>query len=199
MLGAAPTTQCQKANFIVAQPTAPQALQTLLQAKYGDTVTVANFGVPGTTAANLLGGDGVNLPWAQQMAKSKANIVIVRYGINDSHTPSEPVNVFQSNEDEIVRIAKAAGKIVVLDTASPVIDPTCPQLPNYAAATRQAGYTWGITIVDLYAQLSAMPGWDSMLSDGVHPTATGYQIIAQAEFDALDPVVGFDLAHLSGE
>lgn len=158
-------------------------------------MTVANFGVPGTTAANLLGGDGVNLPWAQQMAQSKADIVIVRFGINDSHTPSEPVDLFQSNEEEIVRIAKAAGKVVVLDTASPVTDPTCPQLPNYAAATRQAAYKWGITIVDLYAKLSAMPTWDSMLSDGVHPTDAGYQTIAQDEFDELDPVVGFTLAH----
>jgi len=193
--GASPGA-CQVAGYAQANPTAPQELQTLLQAKYGSTVTVVNHGVAGTTAARLLTGDGVNLPWAQQMAQSKADVVTFNFGINDSKMAAdEPASTFQSNEAELIQIAKAAGKTVVLETANPVTDPACAALPTYVAASIAAGNLWGIPIVDQYGALSVNPQWTSMLSDLEHPTAAGYMLKAQQAFQVLDPIVAFALSH----
>lgn len=194
LVGAPSGSACENANYALANPTAPQALQTLLQTKYGTNVTVSNLGVPGTTAANLQGGD-VLPAFQQQMAQSKADIVMIRFGINDSRTPSEPVALFQTTEVELVRIAKAAGKTVILETASPVTDPSCAALPTYAAATRKAANIWSIPVVDLYAELSVIPTWHSLLTDGIHPDGTGYSTIARQEFPVVDQVVGAALAH----
>lgn len=154
-----------------------------------------NHGIVGTTAARLLAGDGVNLPWAQQMAQSKATIVTFNFGINDSKTAAnEPVNIFLDNEAELIRIAKAAGKIVVLETANPVTDPSCAALPSYVAASIAAASLWGIPVIDQYAYLSAQSGWNSMLSDTEHPTAAGYKLKADFAFIVMERLVGAALS-----
>lgn len=187
---------CQAAGYAQANPTAPQQLQTLLQAKYGTTVSVANHGVAGTTAARLLTGDGVNLPWAQQMAQSKADIVMFNFAINDSKMlANEPLAESQGNESQLVSIAKAAGKTVVIETANPVTDPSCAALPTYVAASLSVANTWGITAIDMYGFLETQPNWNSMLSDTEHPTAAGYVTKARFEFPAIDQLVAFSIAH----
>lgn len=179
----------------VAQP-APAILQSLLQAKYGSIVTVVNHGVGGTTAAKLLSGDGVNLPWAQQMAQSKAQIVLFNYGINDSNEVGNTAAAFEQAENQLVQIAKAAGKTVVIETPNPVTYDLNAPMPSFVAASLSVASTWGITVIDEFAYLNTLPNWTSMLSDeiGLHPTQAGYQIKAEYEFKILDPIVAAALA-----
>jgi acyl-CoA thioesterase I len=188
--GAQAIQPCHTAGFAVANPSPEQTLQSLLQAKYGSTVTVVNRGVAGNTAPALLTGDGLNLPWAQQMAQSKAQDIVLIFGINDSHVSvNEPVDTFQSNMSGLIRIAKAAGKTVLVETPNPVTDPSSASLRSYAAASIAAARMWDANVIDEFGFLSAQPAWDSMLSDGVHPTQGGYNLKAQFEFTALDPIV----------
>jgi len=193
--GASPGV-CQAPGYAQANPTAEQTLQALLQAKYGPTVTVANHGVAGNTIPAALTGDGVNLPWAQQMAQSKAQIVVFNFGINDSNvTSGESAAQFQANVSQLIQTAKAAGKTVVVETANPVNDPTRIALPDYVAAGIAAARMWDVNVIDEFGYLVTQPAWPSILSDNVHPTQAGYNLKAQVEFAVLDPIVAFATSH----
>jgi lysophospholipase L1-like esterase len=193
--GASPGV-CQAPGYAQANPTVEQTLQAQLQAKYGAAVTVTNHGVAGNTIPAALAGDGVNLPWSQQMAQSKARIVVFNFGINDSNvTSGESVAQFQANVSQLIQIAKAAGKTVVVETANPVNDPTRAALPDYVAAGIAAARTWDVNVIDEFGYLVTQPTWPSMLSDNVHPTQAGYNLKARVEFTALDPIVGFAVSH----
>jgi len=174
----------------VAQP-APAVLQSLLQAKYGATVTVANHGVPSSTATLLLNGDGVNPPWAQQMAQSKAQIVLFNFGINDENIVGGTPAAFEQIENQLVQIAKSAGKTVVIETPNPVTFVGDAPLPQYVAAALRVASTWSTPLIDEFAYLNSLPNWPSMLSDpaGVHPNQAGYELKAKFEFTVIDPLI----------
>jgi lysophospholipase L1-like esterase len=196
--GAPAGSKCVTIGYAQTAKPVPEQVQTFLQAKYGPTVTVVNHGVPGDLTPFLLSGDGFNLPWAQQMAQSKADIVYLNYGINDANaTSGESASDFQANLNQIISIAKAAGKTVVLETANPVNDPTGAHdaLPQFVAAELITAQQWDVTVIDQFNYLSGMANWDSLLSDPLHPTQDGYNLKAKFEFQALDPIVGFALAH----
>lgn len=187
---------CQTVDYAMASPTTEQTVQAQLQAKYSSTVTVSNLGVAGNTVPALITGDGLNLPWAQQMAQSKANIVVLIFGINDSNVASgESAEQFQANVSQLIQVAEAAGKTVVIETANPVNDPTRLALPQYVAAEIVIAQQWSVNVIDQFDYLSAMPDWISMLCDNVHPTQAGYNLKAQFEFQGLDPIVGFAISH----
>ncbi|MGN6085776.1 SGNH/GDSL hydrolase family protein [Trinickia sp.] len=188
-------TNDARGNPVQSPQAAPVVLQGLLRTKYGASVTILNQGVPGTSAEQLLNGDGVHPKWQDQMAQSKANIVTIRFGINDSANGPGFVPMFSMYEDQLVSIAKAAGKTVVLENSSPVMPAPYAALPQYAQATLTVAKTWGIPSVDLYGYLIALSNWDSMLSDGIHPTAVGYSIIAQQELTIIGPIVKVAMAN----
>jgi acyl-CoA thioesterase-1 len=175
---------------IAAQP-APAILEFGLQANYGDTITVANHGVNGSTAANLLNGDGVNLPWTQQMAQSQANLVYFNFGINDSRPESnESVAQYQQNLESLVKIAQAAGKMVILETPNPSGDPDTAALPSYVTAMRTVQAEFNLTLVDEYTYMLGL-NWQSLMSDALltHPTQYGYEVKGQYELPVFGPII----------
>jgi acyl-CoA thioesterase I len=190
--GAPAGSKCETLGYaITANPVAAQ-VQTMLQAKYGSTVTVANHGVPGETTTELLAGDQYNLPWAQQMAQSKADIVVFNDGINDANTSSgETQGDYQANLNQIIKIARDAGKTVVVETANPVNDPTGAHdaLPQFVAAELITAQQWGLTVIDQFDYLNGLGNWTSLLCDPLHPTQAGYNVKAQFEFRGLEPTV----------
>jgi lysophospholipase L1-like esterase len=189
--GAPAVQPCHTAGYAVADPSPEATLQSLLRAKYGSSVTVENRGVAGNTIPALLSGDSVNLPWVRQMAQSKAQIVSLNFGINDSKVAAkEPVDVFRRNLSDLIRIAKATGKIVVVETASPVNDPLFAALPTYVAASIAEATNSGVPVIDQYGYLHSRPTWNAMLADSVHPTQAGYNLRAKVEFEVFDRIVG---------
>lgn len=196
MQGAPAIQPCHTAGYAVSSPSPAQMLQSLLQTKYGSTVAVVDHGVAGNTIPAALTGDGVNLPWSQQMAQSKAQVVTFNFGINDSHAAAnESVAAFQQNISQLIQIAKATGKTVVVITPNPTIDPANQSLAQYAASSVAAAKLWNVNVIDEFGALSSQPTWDSLLSDGVHPTVAGYEIKAQIDFQGIEPIVGFALTH----
>jgi acyl-CoA thioesterase I len=194
--GAPAGSKCETIGYAqTADPVAAQ-VQTMEQTAHGANVTVVNHGVPGETTTELLAGDQYNLPWAQQMAQSQADIVVFNDGMNDANVGSgETPATYQTNLNSLIQTAKAAGKTVVLETPNPSTDPDRAALPDFVIAARTTAQQWDVTVIDQYAQLTGNPQWDLMLCDGVHPTQAGYDLKATIEFDGLDPVVAFALAH----
>jgi acyl-CoA thioesterase I len=190
--GAPAGGKCETLGYAqTAQPVAAQ-VQTMLQAKYGASVTAVNRGVPGETTTELLAGDQYNLPWEQQMAQSQAQIVVFNDGINDSNAASgETQGDYQANLNQIIKVARDAGKTVIVETANPVNDPTGAHdaLPQFVAAELITAQQWGLTVIDQFDYLNGLGNWDSLLCDPLHPTQDGYNVKAQYEFQGLEPVV----------
>jgi lysophospholipase L1-like esterase len=180
----------------VAQP-APAELQSLLRAKYGNGITVTNYGVSGTTATDLLQGGISGPPWNERMAKSKADIVYFNFGINDANPANgESVTQFINAETALAQIAIAAGKQVIIETSNPVGDTDFAALPNYVAATASVAQSLSLPLIDEYGYMAQLD-WMSLMSDPqkMHPNQTGYEVKARFEFDTFDPIVGALLKH----
>ncbi|MFP3652309.1 MULTISPECIES: SGNH/GDSL hydrolase family protein [Burkholderia] len=184
---------------VITKNSVPALLQSALQARFGSTVIVSNQGVSSTEASQLLNGaDGVHPSWANQMAASKAQIVTINMTLNSPYfaanqTPGVPVEspaVYADVMTQLVTIAKQAGKQVVLLEPNPTCEPIRePVLGQYVAALRQVAQQQNVPIVGEYDVMMAMPNWQGLLSDCLHPTDAGYQIKAGLEFPVISDAV----------
>ncbi len=174
-------------------------LQQLLTARFGAAVTVSNQGVGSTEASQLLNGtDGVHLPWAQQMAQSKADIVTIEYGLNDAYDYIVPADGIEQESpqrfgeilSELVRIAQSAGKQVILIEPTPSCHPVrLDRLQYYVMQVDAVAQQMKVPLVSHYWPIASMPNWQSLLSDCTHPTTQLYAINAQATFDVIAPLI----------
>lgn len=168
---------------------APNDLQTLLQAQFGNRVTVSNQGAPGSTLGTLMAGsDGRHLAWDQQMAQSKADVVLVNHGTNDSAWGGEDVPQFGALLTQFVVIAQKHGKIAVIEEAGPVCSPNYNIAP-YVAATNYIASQAGVPLIQQYQALLAVPNYCSHLTGEYYADPYIYSIKAQQEAKALAPIV----------
>nr|WP_128646521.1 SGNH/GDSL hydrolase family protein [Cupriavidus sp. SHE] len=169
---------------VQASITQPSSAQAALQSGYGTTVTVVNEGVPGTTAANIINGtDGKHLPWAQQMANSQAQIVAVNFCINDSNPAfKESTDTYRALLVQIVNIARAAGKVILLVEPNRVEPYWLPDTPHYVSVMRDVAAEMSVPLVPNFAYPAVIP-------DGVHPDAATYAAMGERMAAVLSPVV----------
>jgi len=137
-----------------------QNLQIALDMALGPGVAlVENLGVSGTTATDF------------PAAKIKPGaITVVNYGINDS-TSGVPVATYKANLRKIAP--------TFFETPSPPFD-------GYAQAMREVAAELGRPVIDVSAQVRAIPGWEARIFDGKHPDPGLYGIIAR---DIVGPAV----------
>ncbi|WP_162922962.1 MULTISPECIES: SGNH/GDSL hydrolase family protein [Burkholderia] len=174
-------------------------LQTLLQQRFGKAVTVSNHGVSGTEASQLLNGtDGRHPTWTKQMAQSKADVVLIEFGLNDTFffgnpragVESESPDRFEQIVAELVAGARAAGKKVVLIEPGPSCNPNRQAtLPYYVMRVDNVAKNLDVPLVQHYWPIVARPDWQALLSDCTHPTTELYSMHARATFDVIAPIV----------
>lgn len=189
-------------SLVVSMESEPKQLQDLLRERFGDAVTVVNNGVGGTQAYQLLSGtDGKNKPWAEQMANSAADIVILNYALNDQLYNAKPVEGMFQGTPEIygdimtwlIQIAREQRKIVVLQEPNPTCNqPAVGNLYRFVSALRTAASQMNAPLVAQYDYLQGIPGWKEMLSDCVHPDDQLYGLKARQTFDVVAPIIGAD-------
>lgn len=174
----------------------PAVLQTILQGQYGSTVTVSNDGVSGSRAPQLVdGSDGYHLPWVQTVANSKAQIVIVNYGINDSwNQPIENVEAYKNALRTIADVATAGGKAVVFEQPNPgclAASNYAEYMPldTYAQAMTDVATEKNIPIADNFTYVKSLPDWQGMLSDCTHPKGELYALEAARLAEIVSPLV----------
>ncbi|GAB7525312.1 SGNH/GDSL hydrolase family protein [Paraburkholderia sp. 2C] len=177
--------------YVNTQNSEPAVLQRLLQAQLGPSVTVSNQGVGGTEASQLLNGtDGVHPTWANQMAMSKAAIVTLNFGLNDAYYsqvpttgfPAESPSDFANAVTQLVQIATTMGKKVVIFEPNPTCVPVRANvLGAYVQALQGVASAQNVPIVNEYSAIEAMPNWQSMLTDCLHPGDALYAAKAQME------------------
>lgn len=138
---------------------------------------VYNRGVGGTNTAQLLAGtDGRNYPWPLQMERETARIVVINHGINDR---GYSVDDYKNNLRELVTIAQAGKKVVMLEEPNPAGESRTPLMDaiSFDVADfeeRRAAMRHVATHTGVY--FCAQPRVP--LVDGIHPTAEGYAIKA---------------------
>lgn len=138
---------------------------------------VENLGRNSTTACDLLRGessyrtDPPQPGWREHMSNSDATVVIINHGINDVNQGT--VGAYRQCLNEVVDIAQAAGKVVILETPNPVAD---VRIEEFVEAMRDVANSQGVDLIDQYANLidefTANPG--EICPDGVHPTEAVY-------------------------
>ena len=160
----------------------PIKLQALLQAQYSSqTITVSNAGIDGELAM-----DGI-----ARLAETitlNDDLVILLEGVNDTNNDIPTSSIINALES-MVQISQVSGKEVILCTLTPVfpnanghykadpikVEEINAQIPSIAASK-------GAILVDMYAAF----GTDtSLMSDGLHPTDAGYQLMAEVLFNAI--------------
>jgi lysophospholipase L1-like esterase len=92
--------------------------------------------------------------------------------------------------DSIVQDVKAFGSLPVLGTLPPVNPDLAPVSRNEWVETmnekiRALAQQEGVLLADLHGAFSAQPDLASLFADDVHPNNAGFEVIAEAWFDAI--------------
>lgn len=157
--------------------TTPARLQAALPG-----VRVVNESVAGTTAGQQLAGtDGVHRPWAEQIGRSPAVLVIINRGINEAYK-SVPAETFRWQLTELVVIARAAGKGVVLQTPNATRSSFVLDLgvETMAGVVRDVAAAQEVPLSDGYAiSQQLLASGAAALLDGVHPAPSLAAALAQ--------------------
>lgn len=163
---------------------APSAFEAALP----DYHEVRNRGENGTTACDLLNGDitkGYEQSWAEYMKISDATVVIINHGINDMSAYS--VDRYSACLANLVDIARAEGKVAILETPNPAADGNQgAQQAMFVQAMKDVAEAKRVSLIDQYAHLrqDEFGGTDpyAICDDGVHPRREIY--IEKGEYAA---------------
>ena len=161
----------------------------------GDDLTCYNLGIRAETSAQIA---------ARWQAESTARLprearraILFSFGLNDATRVEGALRVPLQRSEEIARamIAEASGLCPVLWIGpTPVDESTQPlrsslgilqtknntETARYDAIFRHIAKELSVPYLSLLDALGNIPAWPRLLSDGVHPTAEGYDIMAAA-------------------
>jgi hypothetical protein len=168
----------------------PADTQTILQAQFGNTVTVDNRAEGGaaSTLLNMMNGvDGGGAPFAQRILSSKAQIVLDAHAVNDDL--SQSLGPYTDALIAWVQAVRTEGKVAVLEEPGPVCDDSRPYLANYVSVMDNVAIQYNIPIVRQYDYLLAIPNLCSHYTAGIYPDNAIYQIKAQRQAAVLAPLV----------
>ncbi|MBW9102963.1 SGNH/GDSL hydrolase family protein [Paraburkholderia phenoliruptrix] len=166
----------------------PKVVQTILQEKFGPTVTTLNNAVNGTTVANSLYGQGYPAPFPNRVGSIPAQIILSDYATNDSVQLS--LADYTAALIQWVQNVKSAGKLPVLEEPNPSCAAKHASLGQYRDAMVSVAHQQGVPLITQYDYILSLPDWQSMLQpDCTHPTDALYLIKAKREAEQLAPIV----------
>lgn len=142
-----------------------------------------NRGISGQTTAQML------VRFSQDVLALRPNVVVILAGTNDIAGNTGPATqaMIQDNLQAMLDLAKAHGIAVVLASVLPVSEypwmpgiTPAPKVRALNAALKHHADVRGLVYLDYYAAMANRAGGlDAQLAtDGVHPTAKGYALMA---------------------
>jgi lysophospholipase L1-like esterase len=148
-------------------------------------------GISGQTTAQVL------LRFRQDVIHLKPKVVLINVGVNDiaQDQGPDPLRAMENNYASMVDLARANGIRVVLSSVTPAreipwrreID-AGPSIQAVNAWLKDYAARHGVVYVDFFSAL-AEPDRSfraNLTSDGVHPTAAGYAVMAPLAEEAID-------------
>lgn len=184
-------------GFRVVEPenSYPTKLEGLLRMRYrGQSLVVINAGRGG----EFVGRGATRERLEARIDGDRPEVLLLMEGFNDLNLeaqrdePGQPyLREAVATIEEMVEIARSGGLRVFLATIPPVRPPgtknLSPELPalieSYNAEMRSVAESEGAVLVDVYSAM--VNRLDLIGVDGLHPTAQGYELIAQTFFDAI--------------
>lgn len=162
-------------------------MQAEMQKSFGSTVTVENHAIGKTTVADSLNGTAGYQPLATRLASTKAQVVIANFGINDQFLTT--ADAYKQNWQKWIDTVKSFGKTPVMIERNPICTDGAPDATPFVQAERDVAKANGVTLIAQYDAILAMPNWQGMLGDCMHPKDDLYQIMSQKDADGVRPVV----------
>ena len=162
-----------------------QKLEVLLRERYPDQpISLTNAGVPGQFVYQI------EDRYPAALRQSNPQLLILQGGANDLNAEgTRAVRDVVSRLEAIARDAQSRGVAVILSTLTPMrpgsTKGTAPEaVRQLNAEIRGLCRRYGTGCADLYA---AFGNEQSPLigSDGLHPTAAGYDVIAETYFEVI--------------
>ncbi|MFX1675221.1 hypothetical protein PWR63_23725 [Paraburkholderia sp. A2WS-5] len=184
MYGASPS------SYTFNPQSEPLDTQVILQAQFGNSVTIDNRAEGGTasTLVNMMNGvDGGGPPFAQRIKSSQAQIVLDAHAVNDDL--SQSLAPYADALIAWVQAVKDAGKIPVLEEPGPVCDNSRPYLENYVSVMDNVAAAYNVPLVKQFDYLQTIPNLCSHYTNGIYPDNAIFQIKAQRQAAVLAPIV----------
>jgi lysophospholipase L1-like esterase len=159
-------------------------LQDMLQAKYpAATIQFINRGIPGDTA------EGGLRRVKAQVIDDHPDLVCVQFALNDAFIGC-PLAEFEKNIALIVdRLQKETAAELLLLTSVALADPQEDSLAlQYYERLEQVAQQRSVSIARVHAYWKDKTGGSFgglLQADGVHPTAAGYRLMAEAIMQVL--------------
>jgi lysophospholipase L1-like esterase len=159
-------------------------LQDMLRAKYpAAAIQCINSGIPGDTA------EGGLRRLKEQVIDAHPDLVFVQFALNDAFIGCTLAE-FEKNIALIVdRLQKETAAEVLLLTSVALADPDEDSMAlQYYERLEQVAQQRSVSIARVHAYWKDKAGgnFDGLLqADGVHPTAAGYRLMAEAIMQAL--------------
>ncbi len=110
----------------------------------------------------------------------RPHILIIAYGTNDA---GGSYSYFQHSIDSIVAKAKNTGATVFINLIGPISMPGKGDWPKYNNAIMEVAAKYGVPVINVTSPLSQSTG--KYLSDGMHYTAAGSEVVAQTVFNSI--------------
>lgn len=170
---------------LVANP-APSITKTVL----GSGVTINNYGVNGANTRELIDGtDGHAMTWAARQA-STSKYFVVNNCLNDAKTLT--LAAYQTNLRQIVDVAKANNKILILETPNPA--DAIPALDSFVAGMRAVAVEKNAPVIDQHSYLSSYMAQNSLgvydlCPDGLHPSQTTYNLKGEYAASRINEII----------
>jgi len=175
-------------QFVQSASPPPLLVQAKLRELFGPGVNVNGYGSPGANLrVELQGTDNYATPLRERLAVSRARIVIENFGINDAFLPSEE---YRGNLVQFVDTVRASGKLPVLEEPNPV----CvghETLDELVSILNEVARAKAVPLVKQYDAIKALPNWQALLTDCVHPGDELYAFKAVREAQVLAQVIRF--------
>lgn len=177
----------------------PQRLRSSLDQSYisqrAERTYVYNLGVPGETAADVLKRFGEEV-----RARTKAgrkNVIIIAVGLNDAHfmvrknRPMFTAEEFEANLRKLVAMAREHSSQIALVGLNPVDEAKVTPLPwnpeksyqnerirEFNGIIEKVAKEENLFFADIWESFGQQD-YKSLLSDGLHPNASGHRRIAE--------------------
>lgn len=166
----------------------PVLLQADLRAQLGKSITIENNGVGGATASGSVAGTGVyTIPLASRLAVDQSKIVLSNYALNDMIGRTQ--DQYAGDLSAWIQVVRAAGKTPVLEEPNPGCTANQANEDAYVGTLRTVAQQQNVLLIAQYDAIKALPNWQAMLTDCVHPGDALYALKAQREAQSLAPLV----------
>jgi lysophospholipase L1-like esterase len=175
-----------RTQLVVVPGSYPDRLQRLLAARYGNqTIEVYNEGRAGEWAQ-----DGLTR-FASVVRELRPEVVILLEGANDLAAQGQRgISRAEGAIESMVKEARNRGAAVILAGLPPQASnsTSADLVRDYNIRMREVARDEQVTFVDLFAAFGSRADTGLIGPDGLHPTPSGYERMAQTFFDVIRAV-----------